>query len=150
MKSVPEQAISLIKRFEGLKLTSYKDSAGVLTVGYGHTGKDVYDGQTITRDQAEEFLMSDAQNACNQVLKLVNGDLNDNELSALTDFVFNLGIGNFKKSQLLKAINQGMHDQVPIQLMRWVYVGGEVSGWQTQRRKVECALWNSPTGSYNV
>ncbi len=52
---------ALVKEFEGLRLTAYICPAGVLTIGWGHTGPDVYSGQTITVAQAETFLDNDLQ-----------------------------------------------------------------------------------------
>lgn len=45
--------MALVKKFEGLRLTAYRDSVGVLTIGYGHTGSDVTAGMTITNAKAE-------------------------------------------------------------------------------------------------
>jgi lysozyme len=59
MTQLSAQGISLIKRFEGLRLTSYVDCVGVLTIGYGHTGPDVISNQRITEDEAEDLLLKD-------------------------------------------------------------------------------------------
>ena len=50
-----DAGIALTKGFEGLRLTAYRDCAGVLTIGYGHTGPDVAEGMTIHEEQAEEL-----------------------------------------------------------------------------------------------
>ena len=62
--------IDLIKSFEGCELTAYVDAVGVLTIGYGHTGADVYAGQTITQEDAEDLLRKDLQWFEKQVVEL--------------------------------------------------------------------------------
>ena len=92
--SVPAQAIAIIQKFEGLRLKAYRDGAGVLTYGFGHTGLDVAEGLEITLSQADYLLNLDAQKAMDAVLRHVKVPLNDNQLSALISFVFNVGEGH--------------------------------------------------------
>lgn len=141
MRQVPESALSLIRKFEGCKLKAYRCPAGKWSIGYGST-KGVYEGQEITQDQAEIMLLQDAQEACDAVLKRVRVPLSDCELSALVSFVFNEGKGNFKKSELLKKLNEGHYDAVPFQLMRWRYCKGVELGGLVRRRRAEASLWN--------
>ena len=142
MRQVPQKAIELIRKFEGCKLKAYKCAAGKWTIGYGHTGKDVYEFLDITQDQAEIMLLQDAQEACDAVLRLVKVPLTDNELSALISLCFNIGMTNFKKSTLLRILNLGWYEQVPAQIMRWNKVNGEVLGGLSRRRAAESALWS--------
>lgn len=150
MRQVPQQALEIIKKFEGLKLKAYKDFGDKLTIGFGHTGKDVYECLEITKDQAEILLLNDAQKACNDVLSLVNVPLTDNELAALTSFCFNVGADidtddiaeGLGDSTLLKLLNAGHYDAVPAQLMRWRYCRGVELGGLVKRRRAEAALWN--------
>ncbi len=86
-------AEDLVKEFEGCKLTAYRDIGGVLTVGYGHVGKDVSEGLVWTQEQADEALAHDLL-AASTLLAIYSPGLVDGPLAALTDFVFNLGIGN--------------------------------------------------------
>ena len=53
---ISDKGIELIKHFEGCELHAYKDIVGVVTIGYGHTGSDVAEGQTVTEEEAEEIL----------------------------------------------------------------------------------------------
>lgn len=96
----------IIKKWEGLRLKAYLCPAGVPTIGYGHT-YNVKMGQTISMAQAELFLDHDYQDAEEQVLSLVKVPLTENQLGALTSFVFNLGSGNLRISTLLKKLNLG-------------------------------------------
>lgn len=88
--------LSLIKKFEGCRLTAYRCPAGVLTIGYGHT-KSVTDGMTITHEQSEAYLLEDvvwAEKAVNDYMDTYNW--NQNQFDALVSFTFNCGAGNLK------------------------------------------------------
>jgi lysozyme len=139
---VPQSAIDLMKKFEGCKLESYQDSGGIWTIGYGHT-KGVTKGMVITQEQADAFLVEEAQNACNQVQELVTVVLTDNKLAALTDFVYNLGIGRLKTSTLLKLINTSEFDAASNQFLLWDHVNGKVLPGLLERRTAERTLFLS-------
>lgn len=144
-RPVPQAALDLIRAFEGLRLTAYRCPAGVLTIGYGHTGPDVLDGMTITKEKAEELLRCDAARAGDVICAEVNVPLTDDQFAALVSFVFNVGANNFRGSTLLRLLNRGWHEQVPPQLIRWNKAGGEVLGGLVRRRSMECKLWNRET-----
>ena len=57
--NISQNGIELIKKFEGCRLEAYKCPAGILTIGYGHTGSEVHLGQKITQEQAEKYLKQD-------------------------------------------------------------------------------------------
>ena len=57
--SISNNGLSLIKRFEGCRLTAYQDSIGIWTIGYGHTS-GVAKGQTITQIQADRYLKAES------------------------------------------------------------------------------------------
>lgn len=119
-----EKAIDLIKEFEQLYLEAYLCPAGVWTIGWGHT-KGVKAGGVIDRQRAEEFLQEDYKEAEKAVLKMVKVKLTDDQLGALTSFVFNLGAGNFKSSTLRRKVNANPHDKtIRDEFMRWVYARG--------------------------
>lgn len=140
---ISENGIELIKRLEGLKLNSYKCPAGVWTIGYGHTGKDVTAGQKITADQAEKLLANDIQSICYPALNQVKVPLSQNQFDALCSFVFNIGQNNFLSSTLFKLLNSGRYKQASQQFSRWVFSNHvKLSGLVT-RRDAECRLFNS-------
>lgn len=139
---ISRNGIELIKSHEGLRLASYVDSAGVWTIGYGHTG-GVKMGDVITQEQAEQFLIADlatAEEAINrQLLKL-----NQNQFDALVSFVFNVGAGNFGSSTLLRRIKENPTDRdIEMQFRRWVYANGKVLPGLVKRRKDESKLYFS-------
>ena len=71
-----EAGLSLIKEFEGLQLTAYKCAASVWTIGYGHTGPDVEEGQQITEQQADRLLLQDCESSQQCVSSFVHVPLN--------------------------------------------------------------------------
>ena len=94
-----KEMFELIKEFEGLSLTAYADVGGVPTIGYGHTN-GVKLGDTITKETAEHFLVSDierTEKALDTLLKSINVFPNEKQYSALVSFSFNLGISNTRK-----------------------------------------------------
>lgn len=133
--------ISHIKRFESCRLTAYQDTAGVWTVGYGHT-KGVKKGDRITQYQAEQFLredLSEFERAANKVRRLTTQGRYD----AVLDFMYNLGIGNFNKSTLKAYIESGRSVwEIQEQFLRWVNAGGRKYGGLVSRRIWEAARFN--------
>lgn len=115
--------IELIKKAEGLSLDAYLCPAGIPTIGYGHTGKDVKLGMTCTQQQADEWLMEDFESACRDVKAAVKVPLTDNQLDALGSFVFNLGINRISQSTLLKKLNAGDYQGAAQEFDRWVFAG---------------------------
>lgn len=137
-----QNAVELIKRHEGLRLTAYYDSVGVLTIGYGST-VDVEPGQRITQAEAEDRLREDMNDAEVAVNALVTVPLTQNEFDALTSLVFNIGRGNFAKSTLLRVLNEGKHDLAANEIRRWDRAGGQVLAGLTKRRWDEQKLFET-------
>ena len=114
---------ALIRKSEGLRLKAYRDSVGVLTIGYGHTGPDVKADKKITVDEAEALLNTDVTHACDSVLELTGGNVSQGQLDALTDFVFNLGAKKLQGSSLLRFHKAGNYDRAATEFGKWVYAG---------------------------
>ena len=143
---------TLIKKWEGLRLRSYKCSSNVYTIGYGHTGKDVQPNLEVTVEQAEKLLekdISEREQQLNTILDNHNINLNndDNMYSALLSLLFNIGYGNLNKSPLLSTLknNNFVGDKQEIEKL-WLNhnksAGKELKGL-TNRRKEEIILFYS-------
>nr|WP_154926674.1 lysozyme [Pantoea agglomerans] len=133
---VSNNGINLIKRFEGLELKAYKDSVGVLTIGYGHTHA-VKAGDVITGEQADAFLREDLQVAELTINTNVKVKLTQGQFDALVSFVFNLGSGNFVKSTLIKKLNAGDYAGAADEFSKWVNAGGKKLPGLVKRRAAE-------------
>jgi lysozyme len=80
--NISNEGISLIKKFEGCELDSYKDAVGVWTIGYGHT-KNVKEGMTISKEQADNMLLNELDEYCEYVENAVEVDLEQCQIDAL-------------------------------------------------------------------
>jgi lysozyme len=152
-----ENGLELLKQWEGFKLAVYKDSAGLPTIGVGHlltkselaAGKIVIGGVPVqyagglTDQQALDLLSQDVVPAEKAVNTSVTVELNQNQFDALVSFTFNVGVGAFTGSTLVKVLNQAQYDQVPTQLLRWTRAGGKVVQGLVNRRQNEIDLWNT-------
>ena len=125
-----------IKEFEGCRLQAYQDAARVWTIGYGHT-KGVRRGDRITQEQADEYLREDIEEVERQVLAL-GLNLTQPQFDALVSFTFNVGIGNFKESTLLRFIREGRSENdIKRQFRSWVYANGRMLPGLVKRREWE-------------
>ena len=136
-----ERGTEILKYFEGCKLTAYQDSVGVWTIGYGHT-KGVYDGMTITQDQAEQMLLSELEEYEGYIKDMVTVPLTQNQFDALVVWVYNLGPTNFRNSTLLKELNAGNYNAAGQEITRWNKAGGKVLAGLVKRREAEAQLFS--------
>lgn len=134
------RGLDLIKSFEGLRLSAYRDSVGIWTIGYGHT-KGVKPGDTITVEQANDFLREDLRDAERAVNDLTFLNLTQNQFDALVSFTFNLGRGNLQASTLLRRVNEGDFEGAAEEFLRWTKAGGKVLPGLVRRREAERALF---------
>jgi lysozyme len=141
-------AVDLIKKFEGCRLTAYKDGNGILTIGWGHTGDDVVWNTTWTQEHADLILLDDIKKrAVDSLNRLLKVSLNQNRFDALVSLCYNIGEGNLRTSHVLVYTNAMMFSYVPMNIMRWDIISGKKSEGLFQRRMEEVALWNKPIKS---
>ena len=120
------KGLDLIKKFEGLRLISYKCVAGVDTIGYGHTGPDVKPNQKITEEEAEALLLKDTESFQQCINSFVTVRINQNEYDALVSFVFNIGSTAFVNSTLLRLLNENTSREIVAnEFGRWVKAGSD-------------------------
>lgn len=139
-----KQGLDLIKKYEGLRLTTYKCAAGIFTIGYGHT-KGVKANQTITEEEADKLLLEDVKVAEKAVNKYQNQyNFNQNEYDALVSFAFN--VGNIKG-----LTNNGKRTkfQISSKFKAYVYAGGKRMRGLERRRADEAALFVSTPNLQN-
>lgn len=143
-----ENCINLCKQFEGLSLSPYLDIKGIPTIGYGSTyyedgTKVTMQDPNITEEQAINLLTIKLNGFCAQILNVIKVPINQNQLDALTDFVYNLGFGNFESSTLLKYINNSRFDLASQEFPKWDHDNGIVVNGLLRRRLAEQSLFNS-------
>jgi lysozyme len=153
--TINDKGIQEIKRHEALSSSSptankiirnpnnqtlvypYLDGKGVITIGYGHTGSDVYSGLVLTITQVDELLVKDLLTAQNTVRRKVSAPITQNMFNALVSFVFNVGSGNFGSSTLLKVLNKQDYEETARQFHRWIYDEGDIIDGLISRRADE-------------
>ena len=136
-----ERGTEILKYFEGCKLTAYQDSVGVWTIGYGHT-KGVFDGMTITQEEAEQMLLTELEEYEGYIEDMVTVPLTQNQFDALVVWIYNLGPTNFRNSTLLKELNAGNYNAAGQEITRWNKAGGKVLAGLVKRREAEAELFN--------
>ena len=138
MRRINKSGLNLIKKYEGCKLTSYLCPAGILTIGYGHTGKDVKPNQTITKKKAISLLKKDLARFERHVQSYnYIYEWTDNEFSALVSFAYN--IGNIDQ---LTAYGKRPRSQIRTAMLKYVKANGKTLQGLVKRRKAELKLFN--------
>lgn len=136
-------ASPLLEEVEGVRYKPYRDIAGVLTVCHGITGKDVIQGKEYTKRECDALLAKHMRVAANAVDSSVKVDIPVSMRAAMYSFTFNAGVGAFKKSTMLKKINNGDLVGGCEELFKWVYFRDVKTGKMKQskglknRRSVE-------------
>lgn len=141
-----------------VNLDPYADPVGIWTIGWGHAicdgphrellrgrdaeerARDLYPGG-ITLDQAEALLREDMAGAARDVLAVVRVPLTDCQFGALVSFVFNVGLSHFRRSTLLRKLNDGDHVGAADEFRKWVFAKGVLLEGLIRRRKAERDLF---------
>jgi lysozyme len=144
---VSRAAIELIKRFEGYRAQAVQLPDGRWTIGYGHT-LTAREGAEVSEPDAEALLIYDLIAVQHAVNESVFAPLTQNQFDALVSFAFNVGLDNFRRSQVLKRLNAGAAVQAAcaMELWRKADFAGEriVVDALVRRRAVEKALFLTP------
>jgi GH24 family phage-related lysozyme (muramidase) len=146
---VNQRTIDLLKQLEGCKLTAYQDVAGIWTIGYGTTataglGIEPRAGMTITQAQADELLERAVDAFGAQITKLINVPVTQNEFGALVLLSYNIGVGAFAKSTVLRELNSGNKAAAGNAFHMWNKAGGRVINGLVNRRELEHRLFLTP------
>ncbi len=149
---INDAGLEIITHFEGFRAEPYLDTLAypaVWTVGYGSTrgrdGRPVHEYTLpVTEETAKDLLRRDTEHAERFITRLIRVPLNENELSALISFTYNLGVGNLQKSVLRMKLNRsdriGAADEFP----KWRRAGGRILRGLVRRRAAERELFLAP------
>jgi len=144
-----DEGYKLIAKFEGLRLKPYLDSIGVPTIGYGSTyysdGRKVkLSDPAITTQQALDLFKHEADKFAAKVDAYIKPEIKHNQFNAVVSLAYNIGLGNFSKSTLLKKININPNDiTISKEFAKWNKAGGKVLNGLTNRRLAESKLYFS-------
>jgi len=155
-RQISDEAVALIKRWEGLRTEAYDDNgtaaAGTWTIGYGHTA-GVKRGDTCTEAQAETWLRQDLTDAQNTVERAVTAPLTDGQYGALVSFVFNVGPGRAgvkdgfvtlksgRPSTMLRLLNAGDYAGALAEFPKWTRGPAGTHAGLANRRAAESGLF---------
>lgn len=151
---IPQQALDLIKEFEGFVAKAYYDpltKALPITIGYGSTrrrdGTRFMIGNTVTQSEAEDLLAYQLETEYIPSLSKIPywNEMNDEMKSALISFAYNLGSGFYGASDfgtITRHLKDKLWKNVPDALMLYVNPGTNVTEGLKRRRKSEGILWN--------
>ena len=143
---VNKLGIDMMHHFEGCKLQAYQCSAKVWTIGWGNTyyqdKRPVKQGDKVTQEQANELFEMIMNEFAIEVRKALTKEVSENQFSALVCFAYNVGIGNLKKSTLLRKVNVNPNDEtIALEFAKWNKAGGKVLNGLVRRRKAEADLY---------
>ena len=140
-----DDGLALIREFEGFRGQAYHCPAGVWTIGFGHTSRAgppaVGPGSKMSHAEASKVLAADAEVFAQGVRESLRREITDAQFSALVSFAYNVGIGAFRSSSVLRAVNAGDFEAVPRRMGMWVKGGGRVLPGLVRRRAAEAALF---------
>jgi lysozyme len=134
--TVDEDGYHFIENEEGVVYHAYQDSRGIWTIGVGHTGPDVHPGLVWTQAQVDAAFKINVREREEAINEGVHVALNQDEVNALASLVFNIGVGGFLNSTLLRDLNAGDYQKAADDFMMWV-IPSELVG----RRQRERALF---------
>jgi len=138
--TISKTGVKLIQDWEGYRSKAYVCSAGVWTIGWGHTAT-ARRGMRIDKSEGQRLFNKDIQVYVNAVNRLVSVPLNQNQFDALVSFCFNLGAGALSNSSLLRELNKGNYKSAANWFERYVYGGGRKLEGLIRRRKAERKLF---------
>lgn len=139
---IPAAAVALIAESEGLRLKAYRCPAGVYTIGWGETD-GVHPGDTCTKHQADTWLCEDLNGRAMAVSALCKVPPSPEELGAMVSLAYNIGMGGFAKSTVLRQHNAGNRQAASRAFGLWNKAKGQELPGLTARRAKESALYLS-------
>lgn len=145
----------MLMELEGVRGELYNDVAGLPTIGVGHlltkselaSGKISIDREMVryreglSNEQIDKLFKQDISAYEKAVTRYVIPFLTQQQFDALVSFAFNVGIGAFRRSTLVRLVNKVQYDDVPAQLRRWIYSAGKTWDGLVARREVEIKRW---------
>lgn len=142
------KGLEIIKHFESCKLTAYKDSVGIWTIGWGTTamaglGIKPKRGMSITQAEADRLLEEGVSQFMAAIIPLLKREATDDQLGAFTSLAYNIGVPAFKNSTVLREFNNGNEEAAAKAFHLWTRAGGKVLKGLVRRRKSESHLFKT-------
>lgn len=152
--NISKNGIDVIHYFEGCKLTSYPDPGShdgkPWTIGWGHTGPEVVKGLSWTQQIADKVFLEDIKKFEVGIITMCNVPLAQGHFDALVSLAYNIGLGNFKKSTLLKKLNASDYTGASLEFSRWNKNNNKVMLGLVRRRVAEECLFNGESSNLAI
>lgn len=133
--------LAVLKHYEGMELTAYRDIVGKLTIGYGDT-ENVEPGMTITAQEAEDRLRNRLErDFVPGVFTALTRAPNQHQFDAMCSLAYNVGVPAFQRSTLVKRFNAGAMEAAADQFLVWHYAGKKSIKGLRKRRAAERMLF---------
>ncbi len=143
--NIGPEGIALIKSYEKCRLRAYLPTpADRLTIGWGHCGSDVEEDTVWTQEQADAAFLKDIEWVQDCLDANIHVPITQHEMDALASLCYNIGCEQFKKSTLVRLINDSNFDDAGAQFLRWNKQSGQVLSGLTARREAEKLLFEGP------
>ena len=143
---ISQRGLDLIKDFEGFSSSAYLCAAKIPTIGWGNTfyadGTKVKLGDQISKTDALKLLEVIAnRDFADKIFPYIKVKVTQNQFDAMVSLAYNIGVGNFSKSTLLKKVNAGDFVGASNEFLRWNKSGGKELLGLTRRREREKQLF---------
>lgn len=143
MMNISPKGQRLIEQFEGRERVAYQDGGGVWTVGVGHTG-GVKRGLVASEAQIDGWFAQDIAGTVAGVRAALKVPATQNQFDAMVSLAFNIGIGAFTGSTLVRKFNAGDVTGAKLEFLRWNMDNGKFVQGLANRRRAESDLFGSP------
>lgn len=130
----------VVQRRPSVMAVPYLCPAGFWTRGYGVLCDK--NASAITLEQGEAELAAILPRYMAEAIRYSPRLLTESEgrLTAISDFIFNLGPGRYAASTLRRKVNSGLWGDARAELLKWVWGGGKRLPGLVVRREIEASL----------
>lgn len=145
MTHVPsDRIIAFIKDYEKCRLKAYMPTPNDRpTCGWGSTGPDITLATVWTQEQADARFDRDLTRFANNVSALLGTvPTTQGQFDAMVSFAYNVGIGAFSESTLLRKHRDGDTYGASLEFSRWNKQAGKILDGLTKRRKGEALIYS--------
>ncbi|APT31938.1 lysozyme [Methylobacterium phyllosphaerae] len=133
-------ACGTVTGFEGLRTTAYRDVVGIPTACVGET-KGIRMGMTFTKPQCEAMLLQRlSEDFAPAVERCARQPMGDDLYAAHLSLAYNIGVGAYCKSSVVRLWNAGERRASCNAFMMWDKAGGRVVAGLVKRREAERAM----------
>lgn len=127
---------------EGIRTHAYRDTRGIWTIGVGHTSAagppDVSEGTTLTIQQVLDLFAKDVAQYENAVNRAIKVDLTQNQFDALVSICYNIGVGAFAGSSMVRGINaKASQSIIDADIMKWDKPSEIISRRESEQRQFD-------------